>query len=671
MILILILAAFALRLLELSRQNIWWDEARNIDVALRPFATIATAPELDIQPPLYYWLLHGWLRLAASHIGMEASHIAFIARFLSLFAGVAAIALLFQLTANLGDRLAALAAATFAAGSPFWLAESQETRMYTVGLAWLIAAALALLHIQQTLTIRRQVASSASPPPSLFLFALSSAGALLTHYNALFILVPWFTAWGLWALWQPDRLRQLANMLGAGLLLALLVAPILPIALRQIPDYANPNLVVPSVVNYLGQNWQGHLGGYAFDAALLGGYGQQWLWIVLGAALIGLGGWTQMTLWQGAQQKTQRILPQFDAAAFAGSRLAFLAVWLLGGLALYYSAVVARGAFNIRYSSFVTPALYALLGIAVAGWRRWGKPLALVALGVIGVGFVPAVRADLYDPRFNREDTQGVATWLRQHTQPGDLILLDQKYPFGFYYQRFAIDANVKPQGDEAVDARYLFVDINTLDQRLNGWASQAKRIFWVQWFESDTDPRHAVPFLFNQAGRYGGGQGFQGYSVEWWEFTPPNHFKLAPAMQALAWRFGGAVETVEVSLPAQVTPTTNGVPVAIRWQRQVQGDVVRPLKARVALYNAAGERLSQTDERLLNDRHLAPAHWQQTDRPLNVYWLERPPDLAPSRYDLRLLVYDAESLAPLELYDSEGKPVGQEAPLGQIQIDG
>ena len=29
--------AFALRLLDLSKQNIWWDEARNIDVALRPF----------------------------------------------------------------------------------------------------------------------------------------------------------------------------------------------------------------------------------------------------------------------------------------------------------------------------------------------------------------------------------------------------------------------------------------------------------------------------------------------------------------------------------------------------------------------------------------------------------------------------------------------------------
>ena len=40
---------------------------------------------------------------------------------------------------------------------------------------------------------------------------------------------------------------------------------------------------------------------------------------------------------------------------------------LFGALALYYLAVVDRGAFNVRYSSFVTPALYAAFGVAAAG----------------------------------------------------------------------------------------------------------------------------------------------------------------------------------------------------------------------------------------------------------------------------------------------------------------
>ncbi|MBE2213378.1 MAG: hypothetical protein IAE82_05865, partial [Opitutaceae bacterium] len=49
--------------------------------------------------------------------------------------------------------------------------------------------------------------------------------------------------------------------------------------------------------------------------------------------------------------------------------LVFLLLWFAGGLLLYYIAVLDRGAFNIRYSAMVTPALIALLGGAAAGWN--------------------------------------------------------------------------------------------------------------------------------------------------------------------------------------------------------------------------------------------------------------------------------------------------------------
>ena len=88
----LVLAAFALRLHELARQDIWWDEARNVDVALRPFFQIPTAPELDIQPPLYYWFLHGWDRLLGVVIGQAPATMAYSSRLLSVFAGVIGVA---------------------------------------------------------------------------------------------------------------------------------------------------------------------------------------------------------------------------------------------------------------------------------------------------------------------------------------------------------------------------------------------------------------------------------------------------------------------------------------------------------------------------------------------------------------------------------------------------
>ena len=149
LLLAMLLAAFALRLYELTRQDIWWDEARNIDVALRPFLQVATAPELDIHPPVYFWLLHFWTQLTDVAMGQAPAALAFQTRFLSVFAGVAGVALLYPLGARVGGPSAGLGAVAIGTLAPFWLAESQETRMYTLGFALLSAAALALMRVTQ------------------------------------------------------------------------------------------------------------------------------------------------------------------------------------------------------------------------------------------------------------------------------------------------------------------------------------------------------------------------------------------------------------------------------------------------------------------------------------------------------------------------------------------
>lgn len=673
-----LLVAFALRLLALTEQNIWWDEARNIDVALRPFTEIATAPELDIQPPFYYWLLHLWLRIARVNIGDTPETIAFFSRILSVWCGVIAVALLAPLSRLLTGgfhsadnstqraaplQLAALYAPLIGALSPFWLAESQETRMYTLGFA-LLAGAAVNLGIAIGDWRLASAANPQSPIPNpqsqirhLAAFVLLSTLALLTHYNALFILVAWYGWAGVWALLQPDRWRRLLTIVLCGLSMCLMVLPMLPIALRQIPDYANANLTVPSLIDYLWQNWQAYLAGYAYDPAAMGGYATAWLWLALVIFLAGL----IFTVFQRPPLRVRSSL----LAPFS-----FLLVWLLAGLLLYYLAVLDRGAFNVRYSSFVTPALYTLLGVGLAAWGARWRGLGVAALALIVMGMLPFVRADLYDSRFAREEIGNVSQWLRENAGPDDLVLVDQKYPFGFYYKRFAIDPLVTPAGPEPAPARYLFVDINTLDQRLNEWAGDARRVFWVQWFESDTDPRHAVGFLLNQAGSHAGEQWFQGYSIDWWEMEPPSIFALASSMTPLQVIAPPAVQTIEVSLPG--TPIAPGQPVGVtlRWQRVPGGAVTRPLKARVALYDAADNRLAQADERLLNDRHLAPSEWSDGDHPLNVYLIETQPDLTAGDYKLKLLIYDAETLEPLSLADAAGNPAGIEAEIGALRVE-
>ena len=116
----------------------------------------------------------------------------------------------------------------------------------------------------------------------------------------------------------------------------------------------------------------------------------------------------------------------------------------------------------------------------------------------------PGLRGDLLDPRFFREDTRGLVTWLKENTDPSrDLILVDQRYPFGFYYERWnnAPDGSPPAVPQDLAPAQYLFVDINTVAERLTDLAQGRDRVFWVRWFESDTDPRGAVPFLLEKFG--------------------------------------------------------------------------------------------------------------------------------------------------------------------------
>ncbi len=646
---LILLAGFALRVHALTAQDIWWDEARNLDVAMRPFLQVAVAPELDIHPPVYFWLLHAWMGLLGITPGHAPAGVAFAGRLLSVMAGVVGVALTALLGRRLTPGVTGIIAALIAAASPFWLAESQETRMYTVGFAELALAAVAWLALAQHNGGLPGTGGKLNRA-HWALFVISSAVALTTHYNAVFILAAWYLGWGAAALVHPQRWRILRLATITGLVTGLLASPVAPIAWRQIPGYANPNLGVPSLADYLAQNWRADWGGYAYDATLAGGVAPVWLWVTLGLIGIGLG--------IAAMRRRLSAAP-----------LGFLAVWLVVGLALYYVAVLDRGAFNVRYSSFVTPALYTLAAAGLTGWASLWRPLGAVA-AVVALALWPwAVHADLYDPRFAREDISGVTSWLRDHAGAGDLILVDQKYPFGFYYQRYAIDPAVTPVGPEAAAARYLFVDINTVDQRLDEWAGDAKHVFWVQWFESDTDPRRAVAFLLDKAGVRGGEESFQGYSIDWWTLTPPNMFVLAPELAPLAVTFPPAVRTLELSLPRDPVPAGGMVPVVLRWARVPDGMVTRPLKARVALYNEGGDRIAQADERLLNDRHVLPAEWSADDHPLNVYRVNVPDDLATGEYAVGLLVYDAETLEPLGVVDAAGNPAGVEAVIGHIHI--
>ena len=137
-----LLLAFHLRMDAVGDWPLRWDEAFSVWFGQMGLVegTIKTAD--DIHPPLYFWLLHVWLRLA----GISE----FAIRALSVFLGLLTIAVVHSLTLHLSRRkLAAALAVLLITLSPFHIAWSQDARMYP--LVTMFAGLVLYTYIKDTL----------------------------------------------------------------------------------------------------------------------------------------------------------------------------------------------------------------------------------------------------------------------------------------------------------------------------------------------------------------------------------------------------------------------------------------------------------------------------------------------------------------------------------------
>lgn len=630
----ILLLALGLRLYRLDAQDIWWDEARNLDVAGRPLASIAWAPELDIHPPLYFYVLHFWLHWAGRS--------EFAVRFLSVAFGLLLVPLVGQVGRHLAGKRAGLLAMGVAAVAPMWVAECQETRMYTLTLVFLCLGLYALT---------RAVADPGRWGPAWWwaVWGASSGAAMLTHYSALFVLAAENAFVGLlWLLGTPWRnrgqgLRRLGRWAGSQVLGFLLFLPQVPRALAQILPYRNPALRPPTWGQYVADTWQAFLFGVNVGR-------QAVAWGMAAAACIlvlGLAAWGWIL--RRREQEGQRG-GQFRLAALLGA--VFVLPWCV-----YFLTLQDRGTFHPRYIMFVTPALYVLLAVALEGLWRVRRALGAGALALWLIPASVGLWSDYWNPAYFREEASGVARYVAQHASARDVVLFDVPYPFPYYYRGEA-------------PGHYLFVDINTVDQRLTELCQGRERVFWVTWYKSDTDPRGAVTYLLEKHGALEEERDFRGYHLAVYRLAGPATFRLAEGWQEADGRFGGVVRLAAFAY-GQAPPARGRagllVWVALRWERL--GPTQAWLKASVRLVAEGDRKLAQDDRPLINDRHLHTDGWQPGDRPLNVYLLRPEGEVPPGVYRVQVVVYDEATLEPLPLLDAQGNPAGQVLDLGPISL--
>ena len=208
--------AFSLRVFRLDLQSLWYDEAFSFYLAQFSLAEITARTAADIQPPLYYYLLHFWTLLASQR--------EFVLRFFSLYFGMLTIPLLYVSARRLfTNRVAGLAAAVLASLSPLYIWYAQEARMYTMITFLLLLSSYALL---------RALAVSPIGETRRFkwrwwaVFALANIAAVYTHYFA-FVIIAFQVTYCLFRLVQ-DKPSDRRRFYAAGIAHVAVFAAFLP-----------------------------------------------------------------------------------------------------------------------------------------------------------------------------------------------------------------------------------------------------------------------------------------------------------------------------------------------------------------------------------------------------------------------------------------------------------
>jgi mannosyltransferase len=362
----LTLLAAVLRFSTLDLQSFWYDEAFTPVHVLHPSlaATLHAVVHDENTPPLWYVLIWAWSRVFGT--GMVAL------RFPSALAGLATVPVAWEIGRELAARVsssrrAAIVTAGLVAVNPLFVWYSQEARAYAL---FVLLAALAMLCFLR--------AEREPSPRRLAAFALVASLALLSHYFAVFLLIP------MALLLARDRASWRITLPALGALGIVGVA-LLPLIAAQ-GGHGTQWIAAWALASRLEAIPQYYLTGYS--GAPLGHTIE--LAVAL-AILVGVG----FGLWR-TLERTERAGAALALTLAACGVLIPLLLALLGADYLAPRNVVAA----------MVP-VTAAVAVIVAARRTGRSGMALAAL--IGLAFA-AVSVDVdLSPRLQRGDWRGVA----------------------------------------------------------------------------------------------------------------------------------------------------------------------------------------------------------------------------------------------------------------------
>ncbi|MBN1262419.1 MAG: glycosyltransferase family 39 protein [Anaerolineae bacterium] len=456
-----LLTAFALRVYKLGDQNIWWDEGLSVLAARMSFTGTTLWTAADVHPPLYFWLLWPWARLAGES--------EFALRFITVMESLLAAALMVPLGRRLTRHPAVgVAALWLLALSRFHIWWSQEMRMYV------LAGLCSLLSLYFTIRIAdapRQWRNHTG-------WVLATLGAFHTVYSSI-VLVPIENLFMLVAgLRRPDRRRFWGRWILTQALVGLGMLPWLALALPRMRSWSVVQepaalsfvLELNAVLLTLGISTD--VGRYAVPA--------------FGVMAIAAAG-SIVLLSHQDDCLTRRTRRQRLFLAGLGVLMPPLVIWALAQpRGFFYNPRV-----EARYLLPFAPVFYLLLAWASAGFRKVRRLRGLTPVALAAVlGLFAWTLPQHYTPRYFKDAYTTLTRTLWAYAEPGDAVLLvsGDRYPiFSSYYDRAPAPAN-RPPVYRIPQGAFVLTEENVADE-LASIAARYQRLWLVQIERTLQDP--------------------------------------------------------------------------------------------------------------------------------------------------------------------------------------